>query len=162
MTASELLGVAGFCIALFTFVVTAAHIAWQVWWQHRQEKELVRVVIAMEPKLHVLVHNVGVVPVYLTGVELVADERRIPLLAVVRLQALPTEIGKAGTEVWQATGRKTYLEPLQRGDAHPFVLLEVLPQLPKKAYISVTSNAGVIRRLKGKPLARMLEALAKS
>jgi hypothetical protein len=35
MTASEFLGVAGFCIALFTFVVTAAHILWQVWWQHR-------------------------------------------------------------------------------------------------------------------------------
>jgi hypothetical protein len=62
---------------------------------------------------------------------------------------------------WQTTGSRTYLNPLERGDAYPFVLSEV-PQTPVKgAYISVNSNAGEIRREMGTSVAQLLESLAK-
>jgi hypothetical protein len=166
MTTTEILGVSGFGLTL-------AHICWQVWWQHRQNREHVRAEIPLAPSPHVKVHNIGVMPVHLTGVRLVTSREGLrkdyPFQTVVVHQCLPTEAGRLGKEVWQLVGRATYPEPLQRGDAYSFVLPNAAAPVEEllanarhlKMWISVYSNAGEVYRLKQKQVLRLLQALGK-
>lgn len=158
MTTNEILGVWGFFVGVFSFVLALAHVVWQMWWQHWQTRERIRAEIAWEPQPHVWVYNAGMIPVYLAGVELVIGTARkqIPLQAVIKRPALPNESGGLGHEQWQLTGQRTPKNPLERGAAHEFVLTKQMatPSLTtgstQGAYIAVRSNAGELCRVKGK------------
>jgi hypothetical protein len=51
--------IAAVVVAVLSLIVTLGHVAWQVWWQHRQNRERVRAAVLMEPQPHVKVHNIG-------------------------------------------------------------------------------------------------------
>lgn len=155
MTTIEILGASGFGLSL-------AHICWQVWWQHRQNRERVRGEVSVGAKPCVKVHNTGAMPVHLTGVQLIVKQdgasQEYPFQKVIVRQALPTAAGRLGEEQWQFVGRRTYDEPLPRGGAYIFALPKEAAPLQElvtkadrlKMWISVCSNAGEICRLKQK------------
>lgn len=162
MTILETVGVLGFILSL-------AHICWQIWWQNR---ERVRAEVSVEPKLCAKVHNIGAMPVHLTGVQLIVNQdgtiREYPFQKVIVRRALPREAGCLGEEQWQLVGRPTYDEPLPRGGAYIFVLpkeaapiQELVAEASRlKMGISVCSNACEICRLKEKHALLYLKRLA--
>ena len=161
MTTTEILGVMGFCVACLGFVVTSAHIVWQVWWHHHQNHERVRALVLMDPQPHVRIHNIGVVPVFLTAVELVWGDQRFPLVTVIPHHCLPRAPGEIGETVWQTTGATTYSYPLERGNAFNFILTtKGLPAVAGRRYISVRSYGGELCRVMGKHVNAFLAAVA--
>lgn len=160
MSISEMIGVFGFCLAL-------GHISWQIWFQHRQNKERVRSSVFLEEFPCVKVVNIGVIPVYVAGVDLFVGDRKLPFEIVVRRRALPKSAGELGKEQWQRVGRPSYEEPLQRGAEQIFML--VCGAIPTKAELEkcaprivVRSNMGAIFRIKGKRVLEYLNALSSS
>lgn len=167
MTTIEILGALGFGLSL-------AHIGWQIWWQHRQNRERVKAEISLGPNPCIKVHNTGNVSVYLSGVRLIVEQegttQKFPLQAPIVLRALPREAHLLGEEQWQLVGKPTYDEPLPRGGAYNFVLPIAAAQIDDlvenamrlKMRISVFSNAGEIVRLKQKDTLVYLKALSEN
>ena len=165
MTIGEILGVMGFILAFL-------HVGWQVWWQRYQNTERVRADVRVGPKPCIQVRNVGVIPVHVTGVELVVYEggakKHFPLQSVLVMQCMPSEAGRLGEEVWQFPGWKTYADPLPRGGKYIFALHKETPQIPQpmasgarpKMWIAVYSNNGEIFRVRTKQVLAYLSAIA--
>lgn len=161
MNTAEIVGVFGFILAFL-------HICWQVWLQRSQNRERVRARVSLGSKPCVRVHNIGVVPVHLTGVELViagdGATRKFPFQAVLVGRSLPQKAGSLGEEFWQFRGTPTYREPLTRGNAYIFVLPKEaapLSELLAKAdelnmWVSIYSNGGEIDRIKKKDVVAYL------
>ncbi len=171
MAANEVLAVAGFAVALLALLLSMAHVAWQVWWQHRQQKERVRAIACVGAKPCIRVHNIGVIPVFLASVELVFETtsgtRRLPLQCPFVHRVLAQDENGLSPEVWQLSGVGTYEEPLERGAACVFAfptgvvpIIEMLAAAKGNgAYISVCSNAGEIFRVGGKETLAFLTAV---
>lgn len=101
MKTAEIVGVCGFILALL-------HICWQVWLQRSQNRERVCAKVSLGSKACVRVHNIGVIPVYLTSVELnvegEGETRQFPFQTVLKMRSLPQSAGSLGEEAWQARG----------------------------------------------------------
>jgi hypothetical protein len=111
----------------------------------------------MDPQPHVRVHNLGVVPVYITNVDLVSGGKRYPFVTVISHQCLAAGPGMASPTVWQTAGAPTYPDPLERGNACNFVLAtKGLPAATGGEYIAVSSHAGEIFRRAGQQVTDFL------
>src|SRR5258708_40069354 len=67
-------------------------------------------VFLKDSRFCVKVFNRGTVPLSISEVAFWFDDRPFPLQSVLVQHALPMAAGALGEEVWQLTGRKTYLE----------------------------------------------------
>ena len=168
MNTAEIVGVCGFILAFL-------HICWQVWLQRSQNRERVRARVSLGSKPCVRVHNIGVVPVHLTGVELViagdgdGATRKFPFQAVLVVRCLSQKAGSLGEESWQLRGTPTYHEPLTRGNAYIFVLPKEAAPLSEllanadelNMWVSISSNGGEVDRLKKKDVVAYLADVAR-
>jgi len=168
MTISEILGILGFILALFC-------LGWQMWSQHTQTRERVRAKILLQSKPCVQVHNTGLVPVHLTGAELVVVSskgitKKYPLQAMCAHRCLPQEAGRLSEEIWQFLGEPTYDEPLPPGGAYRFALPKeaaplnelVVNAKKSKMWISFYSNGGELYRLRKKQALAYVGELVKA